>query len=207
MMAKGLVLEADTIVRFTKSGSSIYTVYGFEKCPPVDTRLEAIPQGYLIELSLPAFRRVDGIWIVLEDHLADIVAACQNLCERGETQTFADLLLEFDKKSIEGLYSIGVLGDRFRPEGGSRVAGRSRWIYGGLMLHELYAGEPVRHLKTYWLNSRYRVIRELVASKKIMRKDGETLGALVRSMDDDELEKFAKLVVDGSIELFFEKKL
>jgi hypothetical protein len=206
MMARGLVLEADTIVRFTKSGSSIYTVYGFEKCPPVDMELEAIPQGYLIELSLPVFRRVDGIWIVLEDHLADIVATCQNYCERGETQTFADLLVEFDRKSIEGLYSIGVLGDRFRPERGPKVASRSRFVYGGLMLHELYAGEAIRHLKTYWFNSRYRVIRKQAASKNVMGKDSGTVGALVQRMDDKELEKFARQVVDGSIELFFEEK-
>jgi len=204
MMTGRLVLEPDTIVRFSKSNGTIYTVYGFEKCRPADPEMEAIPQGYLLETALPCFRRVDGVWIVLEGDLADIVVACQDCCEMGAVPTFADLLLEYDKKSVDGLYCIGVLGDRFRPRDNSRAAGKARWIYGGLMLHEIYTGEALRHLRTYWSGSRYRMVKREAKSRLHWIKDAGPVGPLARCMKDEELKRFARLVVNGTIELFFD---
>jgi hypothetical protein len=204
MMAGRLVQEKGCIVRSTKN-NNVYILYGFDKCSPADPRAEAIPQGYLIELSYPVFRRVDGVWIVLQDdYIAEIVAECQLLCERGVIPSFEDLLIEFDKRDVDGLYSIGVLGRRFTPSSGlSGRLGKNRFVYGGLMLHELYADTVLRHLRTYWCGSVFKIREGSKFVERITGKKEGLVGEISRRMNDRELAKFAKMITEGVIELHF----
>jgi hypothetical protein len=203
MTAGRLVQEEGCIVRFAKN-NSVYILYGFDRCSPADPEADAIPQGYLVELSYPVFRRVDGVWIILQDDIAEIVAECQLQCETGSIPSFEDLLLEFDKKDVDGLYSIGVLGRRFTPSNMcSGKVGKNRFIYGGLMLHELYAGVVLRHLKTYWYSAVFKIRDGSEIARKITGKTEGLVGEVSRRMNDRELAKFAKMIADGVIELHF----
>jgi hypothetical protein len=199
-----LVQEEGCIVRFAKN-NSVYILYGFDRCSPANPEADAIPQGYLVELSYPVFRRVDGVWIILQDeYIAEIVAECQLLCERGVIPSFEDLLLEFDKRDVDGLYSIGVLGGRFTPSNKhSGRVGKNRFVYGGLMLHELYAGVVLRHLKTYWYGAVFKIRNGSEIARKITGKTEGLVGEVSRKMNDRELAKFAKMITDGVIELHF----
>jgi len=198
-----LVQEEGCIARFAKN-DNVYILYGFDRCSPANPEADAIPQGYLIELSYPVFRRVDGVWIIMQDDIAEIVAECQLLCEKGIIPSFESLLLEFDKRDVDGLYSIGVLGRRFTPsnECPGRV-GRNRFVYGGLMLHELYAGIVLRHLKTYWYGAVFKIRNGSEFARKITGKTEGLVGEVSRKMNDRELAKFAKMITDGVIELYF----
>jgi hypothetical protein len=203
MTAGRLVQEEGCIVRFAKN-NSVYILYGFDRCSPADPEADAIPQGYLVELSYPVFRRVDGVWIILQDDIAEIVAECQLQCETGSIPSFEDLLLEFDKRDVDGLYSIGVLGRRFTPSNMcSGKVGKNRFIYGGLMLHELYAGVVLRHLKTYWYSAVFKIRDGSEIARKITGKTEGLVGEVSRRMNDRELAKFAKMIADGVIELHF----
>jgi hypothetical protein len=198
-----LVQEEECIARFAKN-DNVYILYGFDRCSPANPEADAIPQGYLIELSYPVFRRVDGVWIIMQGDIAEIVAECQLLCEKGIIPSFESLLLEFDKRDVDGLYSIGVLGRRFTPSNECpRRVGRNRFVYGGLMLHELYAGIVLRHLKTYWYGAVFKIRNGSEFARKITGKTEGLVGEVSRKMNDRELAKFAKMITNGVIELYF----
>jgi len=202
MMAAGkLVLDPECMARFTRISDGVYRVFGFDRGANLNPSKKAVPQGYFVELSVHAFRRIDGLWIVLDDNLTEIVSLCQDFCEAGNPLSFDELLLEFEAKDVAGLYGIGVLGQRFLPNGDRNVVERNRCIYRGLILHEVYAGEPLRHLKTYWSEFRYRVRTNTRNSLRLAGRDGGSVRSIVRAMKDSELMEFARLVVNGDIQL------
>lgn len=147
-------------------------VVGFE--PPWGRFATPQGYGYYISSKTYLFRRVDGIWVRIDD--IDLRKAIDYAVRRytnGEPITFDELNVRSNcpPHKLAVAYSSGILGDRTFPEikePHKIYIIRDGWLsrisdfnsyYRGLALFEK-AGKPLYHVATYWWNSAVFLVAE-----------------------------------------------